>query len=64
MVAENTSTLLEFGRFVHLALHQYFLSVVLRECLATERDPSATGVPHRGKGDGVGGGLFDKKCTR
>ena len=61
VVAGNTPTLLEFGRFVHLALHQYVLSIVLGECVGTERDSSATGVPHRGESDGVGGGVLGEK---
>ena len=63
MVAENTPTLLEFGRFVHLAPHQYLLSVVLGECFATERDTRATGVPYRGESDGGGGGLLGTKSV-
>ena len=61
MVAENTSPFLEFGRPVHLALHQYLFSVVLGECVGTECDPSATGLPHCGESDGVGGGLLGEK---
>ena len=63
MVAANTPTLLEFGRSVHLAPHQYVLSVVLGECVATERDTSATGVPHGGESDGDGGGLLGTKSV-
>ena len=33
------------------------------ECLATERDTSATGVPHRGESDGGGGGLLGTKSV-
>ena len=63
MVAENTPTLLEFGRFIHLASYQYLLSVVLGERLETEHDTSAAGVPHRGQSDGLGGGLLGTKSV-
>ena len=61
MVAKNTRALFGFGRFVHLALHQYVFSVVLGERVETERDTSATGVSHRGESDGVGGGFLREK---
>ena len=61
MVAKDTPTFLELGRFVHLALHQYVLSVVLGECLEKECDSSARRVSYVGEGDGVGGGLLGEK---
>ena len=61
VVAKDTSPLLELGRFVRLALHQYLLSAVLGKCVEAECDPSATRMSHCGKSDGVGGGLLGEK---
>ena len=63
MVAENTPTLLEFERSVHLAPHQYLFSNVLGECVETECDTSAARMSYRGESDDGGGGLLGTKSV-
>jgi hypothetical protein len=40
-----------------------FFSLVLGQCVGTEYDTSATGLPHCGESDGPGGGLLGTKSV-